>query len=72
MEQWEIEGYESEAKYLECRAAESEAESYAEFGMGFVSGGGESSEVGQAWRESKMTEQEFFAYLHAQFGEEQI
>lgn len=72
MERWEIEGYESEWEYMECQAAESEAESYAEFGMGFVAGGGRASEVGQAWRESKMTEQEFGEYLTELFGEEQI
>lgn len=59
MKEWEKEGFLSEEAYLECLEAEMESEQLAEFGMGFVARGGRASEVGQAWRESKMTEQEF-------------
>ena len=62
---------EAEAEELAC--AESEAEAEAEFCMNFVSGGGLSSDWRQAYhqarRQSQMTEEEFFAELHAQYGE---
>jgi hypothetical protein len=70
MEEWEEEGFASEEAYHQCRLAESEAEQEAEFCMSFVSGGGHASEWREAYRQSQMTEEEFFAELHAQFGEE--
>lgn len=70
MKEWEKEGFLSEEAYLECLEAEMESEQLAEFGMGFVARGGRASEVGQAWRESKMTEQEFGEYLTERFGYE--
>jgi hypothetical protein len=50
--------------------AELESEREAEFCMGFVSGGGRSSDWREAYRQSQMTEEEFGAFLEAQFGEE--
>lgn len=70
METWEKEGFASEEAYLEEAYAGIQAEQEAEFCMSFVNGGGHSSDWREAYRQSQMTEEEFFAELHAQFGEE--
>jgi hypothetical protein len=69
MEEWEEEGFASEEAYHQSRLAEIEAEMEAEFCMNFVNGGGRSSEWREAYRQSQMTEEEFGAFLEAQFGE---
>jgi hypothetical protein len=70
MEEWEEQGFASEEAYHQSRLAESEAEQEAEFCMSFVNSGGRSSDWREAYRQSKMTEEEFFAELHAQYGSE--
>lgn len=69
MEEWQEAGFASEEAYLENECAGQEAEQEAEFCMSFVNGGGHASEWREAYRQSQMTEEEFFAELHAQYGE---
>jgi hypothetical protein len=69
MEEWEKEGFASEEAYVKDANAMYEAEQEAEFCMSFVNSGGRASEWREAYRQSKMTEEEFFAELHAQYGE---
>ena len=69
MEEWEKEGFASEEAYVKDANAMYEAEQEAEFCMSFVSSGGHASEWRQAYRQSKMTEEELFAELHALYGE---
>ena len=72
MEEWEKEGFASEEAYVKDANAMYEAEMKAEFCMSFVNGGGHSSDWREAYRQSQMTEEEFFASLHAQYGGEKI
>ncbi len=56
----------TEEEEAELSLAESEAEAEAEFGMNFVNGGGLSSDVAQAWREHRMTNEEFGEFQETQ------
>jgi len=69
MKEWEEAGFASEEAYWENECASQESEQEAEFCMSFVNSGGHASEWRQAYRQSKMTEEELFAELHALYGE---